>query len=195
MRGYMVCFRDPNWDEWYPNRESLPDRLGLTTTWSRLVKQMERPASSTVEAFLLPSDDPRIHQGRLDLSKKTQIASEGAQRSTTEWNKCQGRHTKARFEEKLGLKRPMTSWSEGGAPKLKDGSWGDWGKTQTERVLDLSDINTLRQGQLGIDAGYKAFVWNLSQNVDRTTGSNAAAISPCLTWVAPYLASPVSRVC
>jgi hypothetical protein len=31
------------------------------------------------------------------------------------------------------------------------------------------------------DSQYKTLVWNLSQNVDRTTGSGAAGICPCLT--------------
>ena len=181
LRGYMVCFRNPTWDEWHPNRQSLPEKLELVSQWSRLVKQMERPASSTVEDFLLAADDPRIHQGRLDLTTKTRLASDGTQRAATDWGRCQGRHEKARHDEKLGNKRPMTNWTEGGLAKLKDGFWADWGNTQTERVLDLAEINMLRQAKQGVDAEYKAFVWNLSQNVDRTTGSNAAAISPCLT--------------
>ena len=142
---------------------------------------MERPASSTVEAFTLSADDPRVHQARLDLSTKTRLKLEQAQRAPTDWGRCQGRHAKARFDEQLGPKRPSTAWTESGTTALKDGSWRDWGACQTERVLDLNDINTIRQGAIGIDAFYKSFVWNLSQNVDRTTGSNAAAISPCLT--------------
>jgi hypothetical protein len=41
---------------------------------------------------------------------------------------------------------------------------------QVDRVLDLMDIDYLRLANLGTDATYKTLVWNLSQNVDRTTG-------------------------
>ena len=37
--------------------------------------------------------------------------------------------------------------------------------SQTERVLDLTDCNTLRNAKKGYDPQYKNFVWNLSQNV------------------------------
>ena len=50
-----------------------------------------------------------------------------------------------------------------------------------ERVLDLMDINFLRNAQKGKDVNYKVAVWNLSQNVDRETGSGKEGICPCLT--------------
>ena len=53
--------------------------------------------------------------------------------------------------------------------------------SQVERVLDLTDINFLRRAQRGEDINYKVAVWNLSQNVDRETGSSKVGICPCLT--------------
>ena len=54
--------------------------------------------------------------------------------------------------------------------------------------MDLMDINTLRQAQKGVDAMYKTVVWNLSQNVDRETGSSRPGICPCLTpSMVPYV--------
>ena len=50
------------------------------------------------------------------------------------------------------------------------------------------DINTLRHAAKGIDAQYKTVVWNLSQNVDRETGSSRPGICPCLTpSMVPYV--------
>eukprot|EP00951_Prasinocladus_malaysianus_P035468 scaffold365880_cov27-Prasinocladus_malaysianus.AAC.1 len=50
-----------------------------------------------------------------------------------------------------------------------------------ERVLDLLDIDYLRLAAKDTDPAYKTLVWNLSQNVDRTTGSVRPGICPCLT--------------
>jgi len=66
------------------------------------------------------------------------------------------------------------------------------------------DISLLRSAKIGVDPSYKTFVthsfcfyvtnkpislvWNLSQNVDRSTGSSKAGICPCLTpSMIPYI--------
>jgi len=42
-----------------------PDELAR---WSASVNELSRPSSSSLEAFLLPSDDPRVHTAREDLA-------------------------------------------------------------------------------------------------------------------------------
>ena len=60
--------------------------------------------------------------------------------------------------------------------------------SQVERVLDLMDINYLRDVSKGIDCAYKTQIWNLSQNVDRETGSGKPGVCPCLTPnMVPYV--------
>ncbi|THH27510.1 hypothetical protein EUX98_g6678 [Antrodiella citrinella] len=137
--------------------------------WSRMINSLRRPASSTLDAFLLPTDDPRIHQAR---EKLAQSAFNAADRRTgrTDWGRCESRHQRARLEEELG-----------GFCKLPDFAWNDWGVGQVERVWDLMDISLLRSAKLGVDPTYKTQVWNLSQNVDRTIGSSKSGICPCLT--------------
>ncbi|KAF8630124.1 hypothetical protein AX15_003081 [Amanita polypyramis BW_CC] len=50
------------------------------------------------------------------------------------------------------------------------------------------DISVLRSATKGVDPSYKTAVWNLSQNVDRTIGSNKVGICPCLTpSMIPYI--------
>ncbi|KAF8906255.1 hypothetical protein CPB84DRAFT_1770364 [Gymnopilus junonius] len=50
------------------------------------------------------------------------------------------------------------------------------------------DISLLRSATKGVDPSYKTQVWNLSQNVDRTIGSNKVGICPCLTpSMIPYI--------
>lgn len=115
------------------------------------MKINERPASSPAEAFLLHSDDPRIHRARQELSHQ-RISADGKKRDTVDWGRCEVRHSVARQKEKLGQRRPLTDWQDnGGKPTLPDGAWQDWAEAQTERVLDLMDISYLRQAKLGVD--------------------------------------------
>nr|GAT45746.1 predicted protein [Mycena chlorophos] len=163
-------------------------RSDIPEKWVNLVKtDLQRPASSSLDAFLLPSDDPRIHEARQKLAKD---AYNSAERRTgrTDWNRCERRHERARAEEELGKKRPLTNWDEGGSCSLPDYSWADWGVGQVERVWDLMDIQLLRSAKNGIDPSYKTQVWNLSQNVDRTAASGKPGICPCLTpSMIPYI--------
>ncbi|KAK2463557.1 hypothetical protein APHAL10511_004308 [Amanita phalloides] len=174
MRVYLVAVNK--------KRSDIPDE------WKAMVTtHLKRPASSTLDAFLLPSDDPRIHQARQKLVQESYNALD-RRTGRTDWGRCESRHQRARLEEALGSKRPLTSWDEGGSCKLPDFAWGDWGVGQVERVWDLMDISLLRSATKGVDPSYKTVVWNLSQNVDRTIGSNKVGICPCLTpSMIPYI--------
>lgn len=55
--------------------------------WRQQVQALQRPSSSTLEAFLLPSDDPRVHRAREDLG-----ASLRENRKATDWARCESRH-------------------------------------------------------------------------------------------------------
>ncbi|WVQ76242.1 hypothetical protein IAR50_005907 [Cryptococcus sp. DSM 104548] len=152
----------------------------LPEKWQQTVKDLRRPWSSPFEAFLLHTDDPNIHRARLDLAS-AKAQTDGASRKPTDWTRCESRHHRAREEEELGLQRPLTSWQEAGVCKGLDWTWNDWLLNQTERVVDLLEISTLRMAKEGIDSGHKACIWNVSQNVDRQTGSSKTALAPCLT--------------
>lgn len=83
---------------------------GAPDKWVKRVTDMQRPASSTLDAFLLESDDPRIHQARQKL------VHEGAtheRKAGYDWGRCESRHLKARHDEELGSRRPLTGWEEG----------------------------------------------------------------------------------
>ncbi|KAL0575290.1 hypothetical protein V5O48_006691 [Marasmius crinis-equi] len=156
--------------------------------WKDMVmNDLRRPASSTLDEFLLPTDDPRIHQARQKLVAESYNAGD-RKTGRTDWGRCESRHQRARLEEELGAKRPLTSWEEGGTCKLLDFAWTDWGAAQVERVWDLLDISLLRDAKRGSDPSYRTQVWNLSQNVDRTIGSGKVGICPCLTpSMIPYI--------
>lgn len=152
----------------------------LSEKWAMTVKDMKRPWSTPFEAFLLDTDSPNIHRARLDLAAARDY-KDGVSRKPTDWNRCESRHQRARQDEQLGYLRPLTSWQEAGVCKGLDWTWNDWLLTQTERVLDLLEISTLRMAKDGVDSGFKACIWNVSQNVDRQTGSGRTALAPCLT--------------
>ena len=86
---------------------------GIPKTWKDWVtSKLKRPASSTLDAFLLPSDDLRIHQARQKLVQES-FNSIDRRTGRTDWGRCESRHQRARLEEALGSKRPLTSWDEG----------------------------------------------------------------------------------
>ncbi|KAI8823181.1 uncharacterized protein EV422DRAFT_394885 [Fimicolochytrium jonesii] len=154
--------------------------LNAAKKWHNVVKSLTRPFSMPLEAFLLETDDPRVHAAREQFIRAAEDRT--AKRGRLDWERCQGRHQKARYDERLGKKRPMTAWEDGSICTPFQFAWPEWGRVQPERVLDLMDIMYLRQGlETNVDACYKTIVWNLSQNVDRNPLSKNYSITPCLT--------------
>ena len=142
--------------------------------WSKLVKDLKRPASSPFEAFLLDRDDPKVHKGQTELRPTTKGKE-------TEWVLSRGRHQKVRAFHQLGTRRPLTNWIEGGRCTFPDFGSMPWFYAQVSRVLDTVDINFLRSLYRGFHALFKIRYWNLSQNVDRETDSGAFGLIGCLT--------------
>lgn len=95
-RGYLVAV-----DE---KKSSIPQK------WKGRVAELVRPASSTLDAFLLESDDPRIHHARQALVSES---ANHERKTGYEWGRCESRHIKARHDEQLGNRRPLTNWEEG----------------------------------------------------------------------------------
>lgn len=87
-------------------------KSGLPGQWMEMLKRIQRPASSTLDAFLLATDDPRIHQARERLVKESFNAVD-RRTGRTDWGRCESRHQRARLEEELGSKRPLTNWEDG----------------------------------------------------------------------------------
>ncbi|KAA1132444.1 hypothetical protein PGTUg99_009453 [Puccinia graminis f. sp. tritici] len=163
-----------------PKKLRITKQPNVPGAWLTLVSQMARPASAPLEAFMFHQDDPLVHRARQELAF-IKANKDGQGRQATDWTRCESRHARQRAEELLGDKRPLTAWQDGPVCKVIDGGWNDWANAQTERVVDLMDINTLRQVKDGVDVLYKTLIWNLSQNVDRMTGSGKFGLTPCLT--------------
>ncbi|UZJ52821.1 hypothetical protein CBS101457_002141 [Exobasidium rhododendri] len=173
QRGYLVATR---------NRKD-----SYAGNWEALTRSLARPASSSLEDFLLAPDDPRIQKVRTQFALGEGL---GKGRSTIDWSKCQQRHERARDEESLGKNRPFTAWEEGGTCHLSHDAWNEWAQPQPERVLDLLDVTIMRAAKEEVDPHYKSRVWELSQNVDRNIASARPGICMCLTPSGmPYLTS------
>lgn len=95
-RVYLCAIRIPN------------DKKRLEK-WLEMTRELRRPASAPFDAWLLPTDDPRIQHGREKLVKEE--ASTQSKR-VIDWAKCETRHERARTEEMLGDQRPLTFWNE-----------------------------------------------------------------------------------
>jgi site-specific DNA-cytosine methylase len=169
QRGYLFAIRS--------SKQENDPRLGK---WEDLVKSLKRPASASLDAFMLPNDDPRVLRGRAKLTAESLNASGENRAGRTDWTKCETRHQRCRSTEQLGDKRPLTEWSETTAVTMPGFAWNDWTGAQVNRIHDLMDINTLRMAQLDMDCTYKTMVWNVSQNVDRDT-MGRLGLCQCLT--------------
>ncbi len=144
QRGYMLCINNPL--KKHQCEKSVQD-------WKDIMVKLKRPASSSIEAFLLPEDDPRVHRGRMELAKG--LRGEDKPPREVSWTKCQGRHLDYRADLALGNNRPMTAWEDNGSCKMPDYAWGDWARAQVERIWDTLEINKLRSARRGFDCEYK----------------------------------------
>ena len=148
----------------------------VASEWVASMKRMQTPLTTTVDQYLFEADHPALRRVRRTWSAQRTVPK------TVAWVRCQARHSKIRFDEKLGFERWLTNWTDHVKPQLLDVFWKDYFNTiQTNRVFDLLEINFLRElQQTGCDPRFKAIVWDLSQNPDRG-GRSPFGITSCLT--------------
>jgi len=122
QRGYLFAIRmQPNNPK--NGRIKLDTR---TKQWQTLVEQMKRKASATLDAFVLPDDDPRVLRGRARLTAESCCSADNnnsTRAGRTDWTKCETRHLAARSIEELGDQRPFTGWSDSGNTTLPGQCW------------------------------------------------------------------------
>ena len=185
QRGYLFAVRNQNGSSNTTKSKTKGQQRHQTeedprpSEWADMVTALKRPASASVDDFMLPNDDPRVLRGRARLTAEGTASSDNGSSSggdmsssragRVDWTKCETRHLTSRSLEELGDKRPLTGWSDSGRTTLPSFCWNEWCNVQVHRIHDLMDINTLRLAKVGIDGTYKTMVWNLSQNVDRDT--------------------------
>lgn len=143
QRVYMVCI----------DGKQLPNADAKTEQWGSIMKKLERPASSSIEAFLLPEDDCRLQRARNEYCKTSRGRAIG--RRDVEWTLCQGRYQDYRTSRQLGVERPLTNWVDGGSCKAPDYWWQDYAVAQVERLWDTFEISFLRNAVGGFDSQFK----------------------------------------
>ncbi|KAF2495114.1 hypothetical protein BU16DRAFT_561418 [Lophium mytilinum] len=170
IRTYMVCLNIEKFGDGV--REAVAD-------WVDVVKSFQRRASSPFADFTLPVDDPRLQRLRLTG------VQEARDKKSKPWEKCRARHELARKNGKLGEKRPLTEWIEGGSCDPLDYTDRAMLRTRVARDLDFMDISHLRNAAhktLSYDSTSKMRVWDLSQNVDRGAADKPVfGMANCLT--------------
>ncbi len=142
-RRYMICL-----DRCRFSSRELADTK--TEEWKSHMIALERRASSPVEAFLLPEDDPRLLYAKDEMSKTGNIRRE------TDWEVCMGRHEDYRTQMQLGTSRPILEWTNDGCAKASSYIWTDWILSQVERIWDTIEISYLRNVLGDRDSWYKS---------------------------------------
>ncbi|KFY42226.1 hypothetical protein V495_04619 [Pseudogymnoascus sp. VKM F-4514 (FW-929)] len=192
QRGYMMCidmYEKVKNDKRTNSEKKLIRELefgeymkkfgqNAIETYSRRMDFFKRPASSSVEAFLLDEDDPRVIAGRAEMTKGNAV--EGRKR-VVDWTRCQGRHEDYRFRMGLGARRYLTNWEDGGTCTPRDNWWHDWWKAQVERIWDHMEMSYLRAMVRGYDLEYKFRIIDFSQNIDRSLDTGGSGLTGCVT--------------
>lgn len=182
IRGYMFLVRTDLCDS---------DK-DITALWEKSVRDLQRPASVSVESFLLHDDDARLQRGMLDM-----IRSGRGNKGEVEWTIMEGNHQEYRKSAGLSKHRFFTKWNNGGTATAPDHFWIPWFSVQVERVWDTIELSQQRKVLKGYDSFYKTWVtplldlycllisfrrvWDLSQSIDRSFDTPPHGISLCLT--------------
>ena len=148
LRGYLIAINVEGMAQ-----AQLQSVEAATIKWCESMTLLERPASSSVEAFLLDELDPRLHRARVAIARG-QDDDDRAVREV-QWDKCQSRHLEVRNTQHLGSGRPVTEWIEHGPSRMVDYGDAIWMRQQVPRIKDTLDISFLRAACRGYDVGYK----------------------------------------
>lgn len=135
-RGYMILVDSKRL---HRMGETTASGKLMTQHWADTFEDLKRPASCSVEDFLLPDDDRRVHNALIQKSKMSQKT-----REENQWVLCELRHVSYRANKGLGTGRPLTKWVNKGTAKAPDYWHQPHMKVQVERIWDTMDMAYLR---------------------------------------------------
>lgn len=123
------------------NAESVAQR------WQQLMKDFERPASSSVECFLLRELDPRLNDAVAEMAEKKS-------KGLPDWGESRKRHVAMREELQLSNQHVYTHWR---GRRTGHVNWGyrHWMQRQVPRIWDSIEILYGQGARRGYDIGYK----------------------------------------
>ncbi|KAL1842212.1 hypothetical protein VTJ49DRAFT_5824 [Mycothermus thermophilus] len=156
QRGYLVAVDSVHF--------GVEQAILIAKQWEILLNQCKRTPSAPITSFLRPSDDPGTLQARSDMVQKNQ--------HNIEWALSSLRHADARHKNKLRRDDNPFSMKAMRNGKIINAaypshSWMPFWESQVARVIDLMDINFAVALKGGFDLGYKTYMIDASQNVDR----------------------------
>lgn len=104
-------------------------------SWKRTMHNLQRQCSSPFDAFLTENffDRPTY----------------GSSSNEVDWSLCRLRNDQIRSDKMLGLRRPISQWSESGTVKPPDNADIGWYQSQSTRVYDAIDIAHLQAALSG----------------------------------------------
>ncbi|KAI1820500.1 hypothetical protein F4861DRAFT_522865 [Xylaria intraflava] len=186
QRGYVVAV----------DRTVFGDSsMQIIEEWKKQLSSLKRSASSPVQDWLLPSNDPLTMKARQDESEKAIVHGLNPGKDS-QWERSKLRHNRVRRQLNLGNSRPLTAWGSSGVQRPYDRIDKLVLKGQNDRALDCVEIYYLRSLLAGPDAGgktnmppgpmqydikFKSQIFDLSQNIDRSQLSRSFGITGCLT--------------
>ena len=140
LRGYMLCV--------LRSKISRKDELNtILKEWKETIKRLKRPASTPFHAFLLDTDDPRLHKAQAEYKSK----SKDKGKREFAWVRYEARHSKYRQLNGFGHGRPITEWRSNGSSSMIEFGNRLWMENEVERVKDTLDISALRCAARGYD--------------------------------------------
>jgi site-specific DNA-cytosine methylase len=147
QRGYMLCI-----DSNYKTDDKVAEAAG--EEWKKKLRDFERRASSSVEAFLMDAEDPRLHAA---MNEIVNLRAEKERQSSREviWSLCKERYAKFRQDNRLGFLKPATDWVPNGYSTMPDYANIRYMRNQVDRVKDTFDIIFLLAARDGWDLRYK----------------------------------------
>ena len=148
QRGYLLCILRDCF-------ESADEKVKI---WAQIISELRRSASSSMEDFLLPTDDPRIRDARARSFRTKNTKKTG---SGDKWPAMKNNHQYHREKNQLGHQRYFTHWKEGGyAIPLDHMDRNYFRKSMVSRQHDVVEIEALRAAMKGQDIFYKRLVYS-----------------------------------
>jgi site-specific DNA-cytosine methylase len=123
--------------------------------WKESMKELERPCSTPFGAFLKDTSS-QFSESCIALPPKSEPA----------WVQCKLKYDRIRSEERLGINRPVTRWSENGTLRPPDHGNLRWYGTRSSREWECIDVAHLQRVRNAYDTRFKMEVWDVSQSID-----------------------------
>ncbi|KAI0016002.1 hypothetical protein F4780DRAFT_783639 [Xylariomycetidae sp. FL0641] len=183
-RGYLLAIDNDHF--------GTKQAVDVTVQWPKTLVQLERPSSSPISDWLLPSTHPLIIRARQEDAQKTLVARHGQ----SKWDRSKIRHDRVRRDERIPHSHPLTLWSNPGSGKPTDRMDALTIKALGDRACDYLEIANHRATIRGVfiakpegseprrvtfDPLFKTLVYDLSQNVDRGDRLPPIGMTGCLT--------------